>query len=96
MFSSSAGQNKQPVFISLIAGFTPTHGHCQGSGDCGRMCQGRRQQLSLSDLTITVLHTPGHTLGQVNYLVTEPSGETYAFTGDNIFLQSFGRPDLGR
>ena len=53
------------------------------------------QQLTLGELTVTVLHTPGHTLGQVNYLVTEPSGETYAFTGDNIFMQSFGRPDLG-
>ena len=53
------------------------------------------QQLALGELTITILHTPGHTLGQVNYLVTEPAGETYAFTGDNIFLQSFGRPDLG-
>lgn len=53
------------------------------------------QQLSLGALTITVLHAPGHTLGQVNYLVADSSGETYAFTGDNIFLQSFGRPDLG-
>ncbi len=53
------------------------------------------QQLTLGDLTITVLHTPGHTLGQVNYIVTEPSGQAYTFTGDNIFLQSFGRPDLG-
>ena len=53
------------------------------------------QQLTLGDLTIEVLHTPGHTLGQVNYIVTSKTGESYAFTGDNIFLQSFGRPDLG-
>ncbi|MGD2076814.1 MAG: MBL fold metallo-hydrolase [Chloroflexota bacterium] len=53
------------------------------------------QKLTLGDLSIEVIHTPGHTLGQVNYLVSEPSGQAYVFTGDNIFLQSFGRPDLG-
>ncbi len=53
------------------------------------------QELKLGELTIRVLHTPGHTLGQVNYLVEDGSGQTYAFTGDNIFVQSFGRPDLG-
>jgi glyoxylase-like metal-dependent hydrolase (beta-lactamase superfamily II) len=53
------------------------------------------QKLTLGELTIEVIHTPGHTLGQVNYLVTEPAGQAYLFSGDNIFLQSFGRPDLG-
>jgi glyoxylase-like metal-dependent hydrolase (beta-lactamase superfamily II) len=53
------------------------------------------QQFTLGELTIEVIHAPGHTLGQVNYLVSEPSGQSYVFTGDNIFLQSFGRPDLG-
>ncbi|MDX1613137.1 MAG: MBL fold metallo-hydrolase [Candidatus Promineifilaceae bacterium] len=53
------------------------------------------QTLTLGELTIDVLHTPGHTLGQVNYLVSAPDGESYVFTGDNVFLQSFGRPDLG-
>ena len=53
------------------------------------------QQMSMGQLSIEVLHTPGHTLGQVNFIVSEPGGETYAFTGDNLFIQSFGRPDLG-
>lgn len=53
------------------------------------------QRFELGDLTIEVMHTPGHTLGQVNYIVTGGDGESYAFTGDNIFIQSFGRPDLG-
>jgi glyoxylase-like metal-dependent hydrolase (beta-lactamase superfamily II) len=34
-------------------------------------------------------------LGQVNYLFTAPTGQTYLFSGDGIFLRSFGRPDLG-
>lgn len=53
------------------------------------------QRLFLGELTIDVLHTPGHTLGQVNFIVADTAGETYAFTGDNIFIQNFGRPDLG-
>jgi glyoxylase-like metal-dependent hydrolase (beta-lactamase superfamily II)/rhodanese-related sulfurtransferase len=53
------------------------------------------QRFKLGDLTIEVMHTPGHTLGQVNYVATGGDGESYAFTGDNIFVQSFGRPDLG-
>lgn len=53
------------------------------------------QQFTLGDLTISVVHTPGHTLGQVNYLVADSAGQSYAFSGDNVFIQSFGRPDLG-
>jgi glyoxylase-like metal-dependent hydrolase (beta-lactamase superfamily II) len=34
-------------------------------------------------------------LGQVNYLFTDPNGHRYLFSGDGIFLNSFGRPDLG-
>jgi glyoxylase-like metal-dependent hydrolase (beta-lactamase superfamily II) len=53
------------------------------------------QQFRLGDLSIQVIHTPGHTLGQVNYLVRDSQGSSFIFTGDNIFIESFGRPDLG-
>jgi glyoxylase-like metal-dependent hydrolase (beta-lactamase superfamily II)/rhodanese-related sulfurtransferase len=53
------------------------------------------QTFSLGDLSLRVIHTPGHTLGQVNFLVKDGEGDSYLFSGDNIFLQSFGRPDLG-
>lgn len=45
--------------------------------------------------TVKVIWFPGHTLGQVNYLFTDPDGRSYLFSGDGIFLRSFGRPDLG-
>jgi glyoxylase-like metal-dependent hydrolase (beta-lactamase superfamily II)/rhodanese-related sulfurtransferase len=45
--------------------------------------------------TVRVIWFPGHTLGQVNYLFTDPDGRSYLFSGDGIFLRSFGRPDLG-
>ncbi|MBX0330922.1 MBL fold metallo-hydrolase [Oscillochloris sp. ZM17-4] len=53
------------------------------------------QQFSVGQITITAIWYPGHTLGQMNYLATAPDGGRYLFTGDGIFLRSFGRPDLG-
>jgi len=53
------------------------------------------QTFALGDLNIRVIHTPGHTLGLVSFLVTDSAGQSYYFTGDTLFLQSFGRPDLG-
>jgi glyoxylase-like metal-dependent hydrolase (beta-lactamase superfamily II) len=41
--------------------------------------------------SVRVAHTPGHTLGSVTFL----AGETAALTGDFIFVNSIGRPDLG-
>jgi glyoxylase-like metal-dependent hydrolase (beta-lactamase superfamily II) len=53
------------------------------------------QTFTIGQYTIKVIWFPGHTLGQVNYLATAPDGQSYLFTGDGIFLKSFGRPDLG-
>jgi glyoxylase-like metal-dependent hydrolase (beta-lactamase superfamily II)/rhodanese-related sulfurtransferase len=53
------------------------------------------QEFQVGQYTVKVIWFPGHTLGQVNYLFTDPSGHSYLFSGDGIFLNSFGRPDLG-
>ncbi|MCS7165512.1 MAG: MBL fold metallo-hydrolase [Candidatus Calescibacterium sp.] len=47
--------------------------------------------LTLGSAKIKVLHVPGHTLGNLVYLVNDK----YLFTGDTIFIQSVARPDLG-
>ena len=39
---------------------------------------------------LRVIHTPGHTPGSLSYLVDEK----YVFTGDILFIESIGRPDL--
>ncbi|MDQ7035194.1 MAG: MBL fold metallo-hydrolase [Anaerolineae bacterium] len=52
-------------------------------------------EFTVGDLKIRAIHAPGHTLGQVAFLVTAASGEQFFFSGDTIFLDSFGRPDLG-
>lgn len=49
----------------------------------------------VGQVTITARWFPGHTLGQVNYRLDAPDGRSALFTGDGIFLRSFGRPDLG-
>jgi glyoxylase-like metal-dependent hydrolase (beta-lactamase superfamily II)/rhodanese-related sulfurtransferase len=53
------------------------------------------QVFQVGQLTVMSIWYPGHTLGQVNFLATAPDGARFLFTGDGIFLRSFGRPDLG-
>jgi glyoxylase-like metal-dependent hydrolase (beta-lactamase superfamily II)/rhodanese-related sulfurtransferase len=51
----------------------------------------------LGEITITVLHTPGHTLESVCYLLKDKNGKDYAlFSGDTLFLGDVGRPDLAQ
>ncbi len=51
----------------------------------------------LGEITITVLHTPGHTLESVCYLLKDKEGKDYAlFSGDTLFLGDVGRPDLAQ
>ncbi len=49
----------------------------------------------LGDVSIEVLHTPGHTLESSCYLVKDATGRPHAiFTGDTLFVGDVGRPDL--
>ena len=63
-------------------------------------------KLELGGFTVTVDHTPGHTMGSVVFRVTTggnehgdsgflpPGPAELAFTGDTLFKQSIGRTDL--
>jgi glyoxylase-like metal-dependent hydrolase (beta-lactamase superfamily II)/rhodanese-related sulfurtransferase len=49
----------------------------------------------IGKVTLTVLHTPGHTLESSTYLLKDEKGNPYAiFTGDTLFIGDVGRPDL--
>ncbi|WP_100612467.1 MBL fold metallo-hydrolase [Confluentibacter lentus] len=49
----------------------------------------------LGNITIKVLHTPGHTLESATYLLIDENGKDHAiFSGDTLFLGDVGRPDL--
>lgn len=53
--------------------------------------------LTVGKLTISVLHTPGHTMESTTYLLKDEQGKDYAiFTGDTLFLGDVGRPDLAQ
>lgn len=49
----------------------------------------------LGNITIKVLHTPGHTLESSTFLLIDENGKDHAiFSGDTLFLGDVGRPDL--
>lgn len=51
--------------------------------------------LNVGNITITVLHTPGHTMESSTFLLKDENGKDHAiFTGDTLFLGDVGRPDL--
>ncbi len=55
------------------------------------------QEFKLGDITIKVLHTPGHTMESTTYLLRDENGKDHAiFSGDTLFLGDVGRPDLAQ
>jgi len=53
--------------------------------------------LRLGDVTIKVLHTPGHTMESTCFLLSDAAGKDIAiFTGDTLFIGDVGRPDLAQ
>lgn len=43
---------------------------------------------------IQTLHSPGHSAGEVCFIVHVPSGEAYLLSGDTLFIRDCGRTDL--
>ncbi len=55
------------------------------------------QEFQLGEITIKVLHTPGHTMESTTYLLVDKEGKDHAiFSGDTLFLGDVGRPDLAQ
>jgi glyoxylase-like metal-dependent hydrolase (beta-lactamase superfamily II)/rhodanese-related sulfurtransferase len=53
------------------------------------------EEFKIGNITLKALHTPGHTLESVTYLLIDENGKNHAiFTGDTLFLGDVGRPDL--
>lgn len=51
--------------------------------------------LKVGDVSIVVLHTPGHTMESSTFLLRDETGKDVAvFTGDTLFIGDVGRPDL--
>ncbi len=55
------------------------------------------QEFKLGNVTIKVLHTPGHTMESSCYLLLdENQKQTALFSGDTLFIGDVGRPDLAQ
>ncbi len=54
-----------------------------------------RETFNIGQITIEVLHTPGHTMESTCYLLHDDNQKPHAvFTGDTLFIGDVGRPDL--
>lgn len=49
-----------------------------------------RQRIEFGNTSVTVLHTPGHTPESISFLIEDKA----VFTGDTLFTDGVGRPDL--
>ncbi|UUV21573.1 MBL fold metallo-hydrolase [Paenimyroides aestuarii] len=55
------------------------------------------EMLTIGNIKIKVIHTPGHTMESTCYLLIDENGkETSLFTGDTLFIGDVGRPDLAQ
>lgn len=73
-------ENPHPYFAQMVGGLEACH--VDGNLEDG-------QKVTVGDTTLTVIHTPGHSLGCVCLL-----GPGLVFTGDTLFAGSVGRTDL--
>jgi glyoxylase-like metal-dependent hydrolase (beta-lactamase superfamily II)/rhodanese-related sulfurtransferase len=56
-----------------------------------------REIFTIGNISIEVLHTPGHTLESTCYLLKDENGKDHCvFTGDTLFVGDVGRPDLAQ
>ena len=55
------------------------------------------QVFKIGEVSLTVLHTPGHTLESTSFLLKDKNGNEYCiFTGDTLFLGDVGIPDVAQ
>jgi glyoxylase-like metal-dependent hydrolase (beta-lactamase superfamily II)/rhodanese-related sulfurtransferase len=52
------------------------------------------ETFSIGDVTVRVMHTPGHTPESVCYVLQTGDKPVAVFTGDTLFVGEVGRPDL--
>lgn len=52
-----------------------------------------KENISLGDMQLEVIHLPGHTPGGIGLLMKKP-GNKIVFTGDTLFYQGIGRTDF--
>ncbi len=69
----------------------PYHLHSDDATDVDAVPLTDGQTFAVGDVTVEVLHTPGHSPGGVTYAI----GDAALLTGDTLFHDSVGRVELG-
>ncbi len=55
------------------------------------------QEFTVGNVTIRLIHTPGHAMESSCYLLIDEEGKEQAlFTGDTLFIGNVERPDLAQ
>jgi hydroxyacylglutathione hydrolase len=55
------------------------------------------EEFKIGEISLKVLHTPGHTMESSTYLLKDETGKDHCiFSGDTLFLGDVGRPDLAQ
>jgi hydroxyacylglutathione hydrolase len=77
-----------PVQAAMLGFEVPEKADIEGSlRDGGTVSAGK--------LSLSVLHTPGHTPGSVSFFLKDASGSgSWVLTGDTLFRRGIGRTDL--
>jgi glyoxylase-like metal-dependent hydrolase (beta-lactamase superfamily II) len=79
------------VYVSSVEGYQIDNN--TGQTTVNQIRDGDKIQLSDS-IRIDAIHTPGHTKGSMSFRLTLNDNTNYLFTGDLLFVDGIGRPDL--
>lgn len=85
---------RQPVPIHVNEHEAEGLKHVTGASESDLSRAGGGDTLTLGDVRIRLLHTPGHTPGSQCFLVEEAGQPGRLVSGDTLFLGSCGRVDL--
>lgn len=81
------------MYVSGEGGPDWTYG--SGFADAVKMTDGH--EIRLGNITVTAVHTPGHTPEHMSFLITDGAhadAPGFMLTGDFVFVGDIGRPDL--
>jgi glyoxylase-like metal-dependent hydrolase (beta-lactamase superfamily II) len=86
------------LYVSPLEGYKVNNDHEDIGQDNSNSVEwirnGKKIEIG-NGVELIAIHTPGHTNGSMSFSLTEDSSdEKYLFTGDTLFVDGVGRPDL--
>jgi hydroxyacylglutathione hydrolase len=79
--------------VAEALGIERVYGHVSDKGRIPKQSEFLEEgaTFTIGNLSVSVLHIPGHTLGAVAYVVTREPHDPVVFTGDTLFVAGCGR-----